>query len=177
MKLIFNLDETLCSACGACAIACMDQNDIDVEHQEKPFRMVYQYEDSNQTEPKKALVSFSISCMHCIDAPCISACPKKVLYKDNESGLTLFDSENCIGCRACFRACPYDAPSYDANGKMEKCDGCIERVKAGLDPACVHTCPTGALTCSISEDCAVSYNSLAALYKKWSCLDTSRQKK
>lgn len=30
-------------------------------------------------------------------------------------------------------------------GKMIKCDGCAERVKHGLEPACVNNCATGAL--------------------------------
>ena len=30
MKYVFVLDESKCVACGACAVACMDQNDIDV---------------------------------------------------------------------------------------------------------------------------------------------------
>ena len=28
---------------------------------------------------------------------------------------------------------------------MEKCDGCLTRVKHGLEPACVRVCPFGAL--------------------------------
>ena len=34
---------------------------------------------------------------------------------------------------------------------MRKCDACIERQKAGLRPACVKVCPTGALTL-LTED-------------------------
>ena len=28
---------------------------------------------------------------------------------------------------------------------MTKCDGCVERVKLGMKPACVKVCPFGAL--------------------------------
>ena len=42
-------------------------------------------------------------------------------------------------------ACPHGAPVMDLNGKMSKCDGCNERVKAGLSPACVAVCPFDAL--------------------------------
>ena len=38
MKYVLDLNMDLCSACGACAIACMDQNDIDVLNGESPFR-------------------------------------------------------------------------------------------------------------------------------------------
>lgn len=40
MKLYLDLDMEKCSACGACAVACMDQNDIDPTRQ-APFRNVY----------------------------------------------------------------------------------------------------------------------------------------
>jgi len=29
---------------------------------------------------------------------------------------------------------------------MTKCDGCVERVKRGMQPACVKVCPFGALS-------------------------------
>ena len=51
----------------------------------------------------------------------------------------------CIGCHSCAMACPYGAPSFGTDGKMIKCDGCIERWRHGLEPACVRTCPTGAI--------------------------------
>ena len=96
----------------------------------------------------KARFSFlSVACMHCDDAPCVMGCPSACLYKDPESGLTLFDNTNCIGCHSCAMACPFGAPSFNDEGKMVKCDGCVERLRQGLIPACVRVCPTGALTC------------------------------
>lgn len=141
MKILFEFDEKKCSACGACAIACMDQNDVDVEVKQQPYRKVYQYESGDD------LVSISIACLHCKDAPCVTACPVGVLYKDGETGLTLYDNTNCIGCHSCAMACPFGAPSFNDEGKMVKCDGCVERLRQGLIPACVRVCPTGALTC------------------------------
>ncbi len=46
-----------------------------------------------------------------------------------------------------FRAgCPYDIPRINTEtGEVVKCDMCIDRVKAGMLPACVLTCPTGAM--------------------------------
>lgn len=49
-------------------------------------------------------------------------------------------------------ACPYGVPSFGYDGKMRKCDACIERQKAGLVPACVKVCPTGALTLLTEDD-------------------------
>lgn len=83
--------------------------------------------------------------MHCTDAPCVAACPTGCLRKDEETGLTVYDNSVCIGCHSCLMACPFEAPSFTAAGKMVKCDGCIERQRHGLLPACVRVCPFDAL--------------------------------
>ena len=43
-------------------------------------------------------------------------------------------------------ACPFGVISLDMiNGAMTKCNLCVERTEKGLTPACVATCPSGAL--------------------------------
>lgn len=148
-RMIFEFDRNKCTACCACSLACMDQNDIKTECGQHPFRNAFEYE--NLWGQKPVFSNFSISCMHCEDAPCVTACPTGCLYKDDESGLTLFDNDSCIKCRSCAMACPFGAPSYDLDGRMVKCDGCIERLRAGLAPACTRVCPTAALSC-VPED-------------------------
>ena len=41
-KIVFDFDPQKCSACGACAIACMDQNDVDEEAGMQSYRKVYE---------------------------------------------------------------------------------------------------------------------------------------
>lgn len=147
MKYVLDLNIDLCVACGACAIACMDQNDIDTEHGEAPFRVVYDLESGSGK-----LTYVSVSCMHCQDAPCVQACPVGCLRKEEDTGFIIAESTNCIGCHSCSLACPFGAPSFAADGKMHKCDGCFTRVKCGLDPACVRHCPTGALQLRTEEE-------------------------
>ena len=139
MKLRLLMEIEKCSACGACAVACMDQHDIDVEAGVCPLRHIYDVEALGREG------YLSVSCMHCDDAPCIAGCPSGCLKKDPETNLTIYDNTNCIGCHSCAMACPYGAPSFGTDGKMIKCDGCIERWRHGLEPACVRTCPTGAI--------------------------------
>ena len=150
MKITFVFDEKKCSACGACAIACMDQNDVDISGGQQPYRKVYSYEKG----PERVYIS--IACKHCEDAPCVAACPSGCLYKDKETGLTLYDTAYCVGCHSCAMACPYGAPSFrpgeNHRETMEKCHGCLERIRAGLKPACVHACPTGALVVRTEEE-------------------------
>ena len=90
--------------------------------------------------------------MHCKDPPCVLACPVGCLYKDEATGLTLYDNDNCIGCHSCAMACPFGAPTFNEEGKMEKCDGCFVRVTHGMEPACVRVCPTGALKLYTEEE-------------------------
>ena len=83
-------------------------------------------------------------CAHC--GICIKACPVQAIYKDPKTGFVLTDKEKCIGCHACEKVCPKDVIHFDKDGKMEKCDGCIERIREGREPACVRVCFPGAIT-------------------------------
>ena len=98
--------------------------------------------------------------MHCQNAPCVTACPSGVLYKDKETGLTLYDNTNCIGCHSCAMACPFGAPTFGEDDKMTKCDGCYDRIKAGLQPACVSACFFRALKVVDDENPVTAENSL-----------------
>ncbi len=144
MSYKITFDETKCVACGACAVACMDQNDIQAEEGQLPLRRTFTKE--SRLHPEETFGYYSHACEHCDDAPCIPACPSGCLFKDPDTGFTVFDTTNCIGCRSCAFACPHGAPTMGLDGKMLKCDGCSQRVKAGLLPACVAVCPFDALT-------------------------------
>ena len=142
MKMILDLDTQKCCACGACSIACMDQNDYDPKTGSAPFRTVF---ETVETGSVPSFHRFSVACMHCSPAPCIDACPVGCLRKDPSTDLTIYNNTHCIGCHSCSMACPFGAPSFNAQGKMEKCNGCYLRLQYGLQPACVRVCPTGAL--------------------------------
>lgn len=153
MGFMIDLDLKKCTACGACAIACMDQNDIEPEKGIRPFRTVFDRETGGGPGGRKAeYVHVSIACMHCEDAPCITACPCACIRKDEATNLTVYDNTRCIGCHSCAIACPFGIPAFNEEGHMQKCDGCAVRVRHGLEPACVRVCPSGALRLVRTEE-------------------------
>jgi Fe-S-cluster-containing dehydrogenase component len=86
----------------------------------------------------------AITCVHCLDAPCIRACPTSAIYKDVETGITLVNEDECTGCEACLSICPYGAPQFYA-GKLHLCDLCIRRLREGRHTACEAACPARAI--------------------------------
>jgi len=94
-----------------------------------------------------------MSCFHCENPWCVSACPTGAMQKRGKDGIVFVDQELCVGCKTCVSACPWGAPQWNPNkGKVEKCDYCMARLDAGLKPACVSTCTTGCLDFGTVED-------------------------
>lgn len=141
MELGFSFDVSRCSGCMACMVACMDQNDIPADG--RSFREVIRLEEGHY--PSARIFNISMACFHCVDSPCVQVCPKGAISRDRNWGVVGVDESRCIGCHACAMVCPFGAPRFHPGEKMKKCNLCIDRVAHGMDPACVHTCPTRAL--------------------------------
>ena len=56
----------------------------------------------------------------------------------------LIDYNLCVGCKYCLSSCQYEARWINGEGTPSKCTWCFQRVKQGLQPACVAFCPVGA---------------------------------
>ena len=98
-------------------------------------------------DPRAAHHHLSLACNHCAEAPCAVACPARAFNRDEAAGTLTLEADRCLGCRYCAWVCPFQAPLFDeAGGVMGKCTFCAERRSSGGEPACVHACPTGALT-------------------------------
>ncbi len=64
-------------------------------------------------------------------------------------------------------ACPYNIPRRVAKtGAVVKCDMCIDRVRSGLLPMCVATCPTGTMNFGDREDMIQLAHERLAIVKK-----------
>jgi carbon-monoxide dehydrogenase iron sulfur subunit len=91
-------------------------------------------------------------CRHCDPAPCEQVCPTGAMARDGGHDLVLVDVHKCIACAMCAMVCPFDAVTFyaQANGMptrvvATKCDGCVERLDNGQQPACVEACKVDAL--------------------------------
>lgn len=149
-QLAFWFDQSKCTGCKACSIACKDKHDLPVG---TTWRRVTEYtggswlvNDDDHTMTQNVFSYYtSIACNHCADPICATVCPSTAMRK-GENGVVSVDPNICIGCRYCEMACPYSAPQYNpAKGVMTKCDFCADRIAAGQDPACVAACPSRAL--------------------------------
>ena len=68
-------------------------------------------------------------CLHCLEPACVSACPTTALQRQPD-GPVSYDADECIGCRYCMLACPWDVPTADWNTrapKISKCTHCADR--------------------------------------------------
>ena len=136
----FLLDLNRCVGCGACVLACRIENDLPEAVSWR--RILTLNRGRAQGGPT---YHFSLACHHCQDPPCAKGCPSGALGKGPD-GIVFLDQDLCLGCRYCEMACPFGAPSFDADrGVMTKCHLCAPRQDRGLPPACTQACPTGAL--------------------------------
>ncbi|MDO8673522.1 MAG: 4Fe-4S binding protein, partial [Dehalococcoidia bacterium] len=72
--------------------------------------------------------------------------PTQATYQ-REDGIVMQDEHRCIGCRYCMASCPYTVRYVHPLKKfVQKCNWCYHRLDAGLEPACVNTCPARAMT-------------------------------
>jgi len=96
-----------------------------------------------------------VQCMHCLHPACEGACPVGALKRDEETGAVVYDDHRCFGCRYCMVACPFGVPTFQWDDPLpwiRKCTFCSGRLDAGLEPACVTACPTGALQLGERQD-------------------------
>jgi anaerobic dimethyl sulfoxide reductase subunit B len=145
----FYFDSVRCIKCKSCEIACKQWKGIKAG----TIRLRRVEETTTGTFPAVKRHFFSISCRHCAKAPCISVCPSKAIIK-RPDGIVVVEKDKCIGCRACFDACPFGSPQFGIDGLMEKCDMCLDRIERGQTPICAATCPTQALRWGTTENLA-----------------------
>ncbi len=136
----FVIDNRRCIGCHACTVACKQEHNTPVGVNRTWLKYV-----EKGTFPHSRRVFSVHRCNHCSDAPCVDICPVRSLFV-RPDGIVDFDSQRCIGCKACMQACPYDALHIDPHSHTStKCNYCAHRVDGGMEPACVVVCPVQAI--------------------------------
>jgi Fe-S-cluster-containing dehydrogenase component len=134
------IDRSRCTGCQACMVACKLQS------QTTPGEFNTRVASFENGAWPQGRIEFRVTqCLHCTDAPCVSACATGAAFT-HPSGLVLTDWNRCDGNGACIPACPYDVRFHDPRfaHRVDKCDLCIDRLVQGLTPACVENCSPGA---------------------------------
>ena len=160
-KSIF-IDTTKCTACRGCQIACKQWNQRATEktvnrgsHQNPPDLSYNTWKLVRFSEIPGEEVTwyfFPDQCRHCIQPSCKEAVDGKAkgaIIQDEKTGAVIFNPKVKIkpaDFKEIREACPYDIPRiHPTAGIMGKCSMCFDRTQEGMVPACVKTCPTGAM--------------------------------
>jgi formate dehydrogenase iron-sulfur subunit len=151
-------DANKCIGCRACQIACKQWNELPADKTsnngtyENPPHLnartftKIQFKEI-EVDSKFHFLFTKVQCMHCEHPACVEACPVAALQK-TDMGPVTYDDSKCFGCRYCMVACPFGIPNFEWDDPLpwiRKCTFCADRQSSGLKPACVSTCPTGAL--------------------------------
>lgn len=160
-KITLFVDTSKCTACRGCQVACKEWWDLPAGSTKQSGS----YENPPDLQPntwtritfheyqsgsKMQWLFLNLGCMHCTNAACVDVCPTAAL-KHNDMGFVSYEQDACNGCGYCSQACPFGIPRMDVvdtltgEAKASKCTMCQDRVTNGMTPACVKTCPPGAL--------------------------------
>ena len=107
------IDLHRCTGCGTCIIGCKNENNLDVG--------VAWSSKINRTEgtfPNVRYDYIPTLCNHCANAPCVAACPTHAMHKV-DGGITMTDTDLCIGCRYCIAICPYGVIHFNRDEPHE----------------------------------------------------------
>ncbi len=133
------IDLRKCLGCQTCTVACCIENSVMTTENWHVVMDVVEGEF-----PAIHRRFYPRPCQHCKNAPCVEVCPTGASHK-TEDGRVLITYDDCIGCRYCITACPYEARVFNwkkpekpltenpavpvrSRGITEKCTFCTHRL-------------------------------------------------
>ncbi len=132
-------DPSKCIGCRICEYACSATKTGTFDPSLSRIRVV-------RIEP---ITMTAITCRLCIDAPCITACPRDALSRSEKNGIILVDEDKCDGCGWCVEACDFGAVVLNPITRhAEICNLCEDQPNG---PRCVEFCPKEALVLATPE--------------------------
>ncbi len=112
-KLIMVIDLQRCVGCGACVIACKNENNV-----QENVAWASRITRTTGKFPNVRYEYIPTLCNHCAEAPCVKGCPTGAMRKI-DGGITANDPNKCIGCRYCIINCPYGVIHFNEHEPHE----------------------------------------------------------
>lgn len=134
-------DLNRCVGCLSCMVACKALNGVDPgKYWIKVLRVGPTMKEGGTWPNDVEMYFLPVQCQHCENPECVNVCPTSASYVA-EDGTIQIDAELCIGCQSCITACPYGVRYLnEAEGVVEKCNLCEDKIEKGELPQCVAQC-------------------------------------
>ncbi len=154
------VDTSRCTGCRGCQIACKQWNQLPAtvtknwgsyqnpqDLSAETWKLV-RFSDGANGDGKPYWYFFVDQCRHCLSPACMAVAEKDEIVQDEKTGAVLYTpNTKDLDFKAVLKGCPYDIPRQDLKTKvLFKCTMCFDRITNNQIPACVKTCPTGAMT-------------------------------
>lgn len=176
------IDVSRCTGCRGCQVACKQWNELPAtktvqsgSYQNPPdfnanTYKVVRFKDGRDENGKPYWNFFTDMCRHCLAPGCLAGAVDDEMVQDEETGAVYYPGDTSKSdFEVALDSCPYHIPRKDEKTQqIRKCTMCVDRIKEGLKPACVLSCPTGAMVFGERDEMlALAETRLGTVKKTW----------
>lgn len=107
------IEQKRCIGCNACVLACKAEHFL-------PPEILWNRVLISETGkyPTVNKVIYNVRCNQCAEPKCVDVCPTGATHR-RDDGIVIIEETECVGCRYCMIACPYQARSIYEDGDAE----------------------------------------------------------